>query len=748
MTDRIRRLIRVEGIVQGVGFRPFVHRVATELDLVGQVSNDAAGVVIDVEGSPDSMYALLAALHDRPPPLARIDVVHTAELACNGAQRFEIAASDAGAPPATLVAPDVATCDDCVRELFDPADRRYLYPFVNCTNCGPRFTIVCGIPYDRAATTMAGFAMCADCRREYDDVTDRRFHAQPVCCPACGPQLVWHGPGQGEPLGEAVRALRAGAVVAVKGLGGYHLAALASDAEAVGQLRSRKHREEKPFAVLCADLEQADRLAVVDEAAARALTLPERPIVILPRRADAVLGEAVAPRTGQVGVLLPYTPLHHLLARSVGEPLVLTSGNVSDEPIAYDDDDALHRLAGIADAFLTHDRGIRTRVDDSVVRVMRGAVVPVRRSRGYAPAPVRLSFDVDKGLLACGAELKNTFALARGHHAFVSHHIGDLENAETLRSFTDGIDHLGHLFDISPEVVVHDLHPEYLSTKWALEQEGVELIGVQHHHAHIASCLTDNGESGPAIGVAFDGLGFGIDATMWGGEILLADLAGFDRLGHLQPVPMPGGAQAVRQPWRMAVAWLDEVYGDDVPSDLDVVRRHEQAWPAMLSLARSALSVRTSSVGRLFDAVAAICGVRDEVAFEGQAAIELEQMARRDCGRESGDDMHVQELDGGSLVRALVEDLRRGVPGPEVSWRFHRGLAGATAAACAGAREMTGVNTVALSGGVFQNELLLRLLVDDLESRQFRVLTHRQVPPNDGGISLGQVAVGAARVSR
>ncbi len=746
-----RWLVRVEGIVQGVGFRPFVHRLATEQGLSGHVGNDAQGVVIEVQGDPARLEDFVRAVREHPPPLALIEGLTATPVPTRDTTGFRITGSDSSGAATTLVSPDMATCDDCLRELFDPADRRYRYPFLNCTSCGPRFTIVTGVPYDRARTTMASFAMCTACRREYEDPADRRFHAQPTCCPQCGPQLALvdasGAPVPQDPLEAAVQLLRDGAVLAVKGLGGYHLATIADDEAAVAALRARKHREDKPFALLCADLPAAETLVTVAPAAAALLTGPPRPIVLLPRRPGAEVAAAVAPGSRNLGVMLPYTPLHHLLVRAVACPLVLTSGNVSDEPIAYDDADARHRLAAVADAFLVHDRPIRTRTDDSVLRLVRGGPQPVRRSRGFAPAPVTLPLAVRRPVLGCGGELKNTFALARGRHAFVSHHVGDLENAETLRAFVDGVAHLRTLFAIDPEVVAHDLHPEYLSTKWALAQDDVELVAVQHHHAHVVSCLVDNGVTEPVIGVAYDGLGYGADGTLWGGEVLVADLAGFTRAAHLEPVPMPGGARAVREPWRMAVAWLHTAYGDSLPDPPAVRDRHGSRWDEVAALARSVLSPMTSSAGRLFDAVAALCGVRDAVTYEGQAAVELEQAADPD---ERGTyAMTVAEglLRGSDLVRGVVDDLRAGTPVPVVATRFHRGLVAGTARACGQVRSGTGLSTVALSGGVFQNELLTRWIVERLEHDGFRVLTHCRVPPNDGGISVGQVAVAAARTS-
>ncbi|HJY96118.1 MAG TPA: carbamoyltransferase HypF, partial [Streptosporangiaceae bacterium] len=580
----VRTAIRVEGIVQGVGFRPYVYTLATGLGLGGFVGNDVDGVFVEVEGPSAAVTEFLRKLERDPPPLARIERVTARPITPNGDTSFAIAPSApvlGSGPRRTLVSADTATCADCLRELADPDDRRYRYPFINCTNCGPRFTIVRDVPYDRPFTTMVPFTMCPACEAEYDDPADRRFHAQPTCCPACGPRLILRdragNPRPGDPLAQAAELLKAGRILAVKGLGGYHLAVDAACQPATAALRARKHREDKPFAVLAADLEQARRLAEVDQTAAGLLTSAARPIVLLPRRPDAAVAPAAAPGNRSLGVMLPYTPLHHLLVRALGRPMVLTSGNVSDEPIAYRDDDALARLAPIADAFLTHDRAIHIRTDDSVARTFRARPMLIRRSRGYVPEPVTAGAGFPRPVLACGAELKNTFCLAQGRRVFLSHHIGDLENAETLRSFTEGIEHFRRLFDIEPQVVAHDLHPEYLSTKYALDLDGVDLHGVQHHHAHIASCLADNGADGPVIGVAFDGTGYGTDGTIWGGEFLVAGLAGFERGGHLVAVPMPGGAAAIRQPWRMAAAYL----GPDAPDHLDVKRRNAERWAAV-----------------------------------------------------------------------------------------------------------------------------------------------------------------------
>jgi len=787
----IRTAVRVEGIVQGVGFRPFVYALATRLGLGGLVGNDVNGVFAEVEGQPAAVREFLRGIEEQAPPLARIDRVTTTTMVPTGTTSFEIVASDPRADDTAgsrgtagsrhaLIATDTATCADCLRELTDPADRRYRYPFINCTNCGPRFTIVKDVPYDRPLTTMAAFRMCGQCAAEYHDPANRRFHAQPTCCPACGPRLALLDaagkPAQapelsgtqlsGQVLEAAAALLRAGQVVAVKGLGGYHLAADAACEPAVAALRARKHREDKPFAILVADIAAARRLGLADDAEASLLLSPARPIVLLGRRPDADVAAAAAPGNRQLGLMLPYTPLHHLLLAAVARPLVLTSGNVSDEPIAYRDGDALERLGGIASAFLTHDRAIHIRTDDSVARTVAGRPMLIRRSRGYVPEPITVRAGFPRPVLACGGELKNTFCLAKERHAFISHHIGDLENAETLRSFTEGIEHFRRLFDITPLVVAHDLHPEYLSTKYALDLDGVDLVGVQHHHAHIASCLADNGlagdeTGGPVIGVAFDGTGYGTDGTIWGGEFLIAGLAGFQRAGHLAPVPMPGGAAAVRQPWRMAAAYLDAAHldlaGQDAAGRLAVARRNASRWDAIVAMARRQVNApRTSSAGRLFDAVAAILGVRDEISYEGQAAIELEQLADPgeanayragiSPGSQTGGAAGEPFLaSGADMVRAAVEDLTAGVPRELIAARFHNGLAALIEDGCVLLRDQHGVGTVALSGGVFQNMLLLRRSARRLRARGFRVLVHSRVPCNDGGVSLGQAVVAAAR---
>ncbi len=759
--QRVR--VRVEGVVQGVGFRPFVHRLAAELALDGFVRNDERGVVIEAEGPPERIEALLARLPAEAPPLAVVERVRGEPLDPRGEPGFTIVASAGGGAPDAQVAPDVATCTECLGELLDPADRRYRYPFINCTNCGPRFTIVRGVPYDRPQTTMAGFEMCALCAAEYHDPADRRFHAQPNACPDCGPRLRLAPAAGGDPLAAAVAALRDGAIVAVKGVGGFHLACLARDEEAVAALRARKHREEKPFALMAPDVAAARALVELDGESELLMCGRERPIVIAPRRAEGRVAVAVAPRSRELGVMLPYSPLHHLLLADLGEPLVLTSGNVSDEPIAYRDQDALERLDGIADLFLLHDRPIQTRTDDSVLR----PPVTLRRSRGYVPASLALPVSADRHVLACGAELKSTFCLARGGRAWVGHHIGDLQNLETLEAFEAGVEHFERLFAVAPAVVAHDLHPDYLSTTYALAREGVEHVAVQHHHAHLAACLAEHGERGPAVGAIFDGTGLGTDGTVWGGELLVGGLDGFQRAGHLWPVRLPGGDRAAREPWRMACAWLLAAGDDDEPQRLGTRggRADEPAppvparllgqvdrerWRAVAQLAATGVAAPiTTSAGRLFDAVAALCGLRAAVAYEGQAAMELEAACdpfeRRAYPLPTVVVDDTLRLDARVTIRAVRADLERGVPVETVAAAFHNALGDATASACARIAAARDLDTAVLSGGVFQNRRLLERTSDRLAAAGMRVLVPRRLPPNDGGIAYGQAAVAAAR---
>jgi hydrogenase maturation protein HypF len=776
-TDLERQRIVVQGIVQGVGFRPFVYGLAAGMKLAGFVRNDSEGVTIEIEGEPPTLAAFRAALQGQAPPLARIDEVLAESIEPSHETVFAILHSQSGAQRRTLISPDVATCDDCLRELLDNTDRRFGYPFTNCTNCGPRFTIVADVPYDRNKTTMREFSMCPLCQGEYDDPLDRRFHAQPNACPACGPQVCLeystlvsrrttgdHGRSSAsgaEAILEAQRLLSQGKILAIKGLGGYHLACDALDAAAVSRLRERKQREAKPFALMAPDLETARQICYVNEAEAELLQSRRRPIVLLERRPGCPVAPGIAPRHHTLGVMLPYTPLHTLLLQAFMEGrdaqrpavLVMTSGNVSDEPIAYRDDEALDRLAQIADHRLIHNRAIHMRCDDSVARIAAGGEQLFRRARGYAPEPILLKREFPVQLLACGGHQKNTFCLGKGRQAFVSHHIGDLENLETLRSFQEGIDHFQRLFDIRPEAVAFDLHPDYLATKYAFDLDSPHKIGVQHHHAHIASVMAEHGLEGPVIGVAADGSGYGRDGAVWGGEILVAGLEAFERAAHLPYVPLPGGEQAIRQPWRMAAVYLQRACGADfLVLDIPFVKELDRKrWTAMEQMIRRGLNCPpTSSLGRLFDAVAALVGVRTEAAYEGQAAIELEMRAQpaEEAYPFNVRDGDPAQLDVMPLIRAIVRDLQRAVPVPVISGRFHRTIAELLAAGCRQTRARTGLSTVALSGGVFQNRLLLEQLTAILEAKEFHVVTNRRVPPNDGGVSLGQAAVAAARLEK
>ena len=836
----LRRLrVEIRGAVQGVGFRPFVYRLATELELAGWVINDTAGVFIEVEGDEPALAEFLRRLPLEQPPRALIQSLDAAWLAPTGFEGFEIRHSANQGSKTVLVLPDIATCPDCLQEIFNPADRRHGYPFTNCTNCGPRFSIIQALPYDRPNTTMSGFVMCPACQAEYDSPPDRRFHAQPNACPVCGPRLSVIGKRlsvNGEQsdtetdhrspitdhLQTAANALRAGQIVAVKGLGGFHLMVDASNAAAVARLRQRKQRYEKPLALMVKDLAAARRLVEVDEQAAALLASAEAPIVLLPRRADAPAAANVAPGNPTLGVMLAYTPLHHLLLEEVARSetghsmegqaarsetghsmekvghsitaLVATSGNLSDEPICIDNDEAVQRLGQIADLFLVHDRPIEHHVDDSVAWIVEGQPRLLRRARGYAPLPVLLAQPAPT-ILAVGAHLKNTVALSVGRQVFISQHIGDLETAEAMAAFERVIADFLRLYEAEPAAIAHDMHPDYLSTRWAKEKDKVARwqgdkvgIAVQHHHAHLAACLAENGAAGPALGVTWDGTGYGLDGTIWGGEFLLGDAADFTRVAHLRPFRLPGGDAAVKGPRRVALALLWELYGEAALAmdELATIRALPASERLVLGqmLRRGLSAPITTSAGRLFDGVAALLGLHQQVSFEGQAAIALEYAVdEREDGayplilgtqRNSGDLRGTQGspflnssefpavppnsseflsvppsspppllLDWQPLIDALVHDLRAGVSSGMIAGRFHNGLAAAIVAVA----QAIGQPRVALSGGCFQNRLLLERTASRLRQAGFDVLLHRQVPPNDGGISLGQVAVAAARLA-
>ncbi len=750
--------VRVRGIVQGVGFRPFIYQLAKRHGLTGWVRNTNAQVEIELDGDEGALRAFLEGLRADAPPLCRIDEILSENKTFHGYATFEIVESteDEGWQS---IPPDSATCDDCLAETLDVSERRYRYPFTNCTHCGPRFTIIEKLPYDRRRTTMRGFVMCEDCRREYEDPQDRRFHAQPVACPVCGPKIWLSGGTDTEAASKdvieaCVDCLKNGQIVAIKGLGGYQLACDAMNAEAVAELRNRKRRFGKPFALMVPDAAWAKRLCKVRPAELQALESRERPIVLIKRRRDTGIAEDVAYGLDTLGVMLPYTPLHHLLMRAMDGPVVMTSGNLSEEPIAIGNQEAIERLGEIADEFLLHDRDIHARYDDSVVRSLGDAVVPIRRARGYAPAPIDLPFESSQDVLAVGAQQKNTFCLVKGSKAFLSQHIGDLENLETLEHFHSALETYRNLFRVEPQVIAHDSHPDYLSTRVAYDYPAGQAlrVAVQHHHAHIVSVMAEHGISEPVIGIAFDGTGYGTDGAVWGGELLVADWKGFERVAHLKYAPMLGGEAAIKKPYRMAAGYIWSLcrgipetefrpFIDSIPIGERIILRRQFDAEINMPL--------TSSCGRLFDAAAALLDLRREAEYEGQPAVELEAIADP-----QGDDYFpydiIREGDGwvidpAATLRALWCEYRAGRPVKWISNAFHNTVASFTLDTCKLIRDKHKLNRVMLSGGCFQSSLLTRLMVDGLDDAGFEVFTHRQVPPNDGGISLGQAVVAWAR---
>jgi hydrogenase maturation protein HypF len=765
-----RKHIQVRGIVQGVGFRPFVYNLAHSLGLTGFVFNSSSGVTIEIEGDGAAVEAFLQTLKENPPQLAEITGITVSEMAVEGSAGFSILGSREEAGEFVLVSPDAGTCDACWSDFGDPANRRYGYPFTNCTHCGPRYTILRDIPYDRAKTTMSAFTMCADCQAEYEDPRDRRFHAQPNACAVCGPSLLlvksvatgsmaaadFQDRDSLAIVRQARRLLAEGKILAVKGLGGFLLACDATNEAAVAELRRRKRRPHKPFALMVRDLAAARRLCEVSTEDEASLLSPRRPIVILPRQAEARLASGIAPGDKTTGVMLPYTPLHYLLFSDAPEiesewsALVMTSGNLSEEPIVISNHEAMLQLGGVADWFLLHNRDIATRVDDSVVRSFEGRERVLRRSRGFVPQTIDLGIELEE-VLAFGGELKNTFCLTKGRYAILSQHIGDLENYETMQFFEETLSNLKHVFRVVPRAAVYDLHPGYMSTRMALASGIEHKIGVQHHHAHIASCMAENHLRGRVLGVAMDGTGFGADGRVWGGEFLVADFAGFTRRAHLRNVLLPGGDAAVRQPWRMALTYLRDVFGQQIPGELQCFRGIDERQVALVDtmLKRRIQTVETSSCGRLFDAVAALLGVASEVTFEGQAAIALEAMA--DCGVEKRYDFEMEEgetmiLDFRPVIAAIVKDLSRGRRAGEISAIFHNTLSAAIGEMCGKIGAAEGLNRVCLSGGSFQNLYLLGRTVVELRRRGFGVFLHAQVPANDGGISLGQAMIANQRM--
>jgi len=747
--------ISVSGIVQGVGFRPFVYRQALAHGLTGFVANTSEGVAIEAQGQAAQLEEFLLALRKDAPPLAQVGEVSSVPIPLNHDSAFVLLHSTASGPVSTLISPDVAVCEDCLSEFFAPTDRRFRYPFINCTNCGPRYTIVERIPYDRPHTTMRGFVMCSTCQREYDDPANRRFHAQPNCCPVCGPQLSLVGEdgrqvaARDAALGETLRRLEAGEIVAVKGIGGFHLAVDATNRQAVKRLRQRKGREAKPLAVMVPDLATARRVCRLEAMEEQALASKERPIVLADKKDGHGLAEEVAPGYDQFGLMLPYAPLHHLLLQGQVWALVMTSANRSEEPICIENGEAVQRLSGVADCFLLHNRGIHLPCDDSVVARQAGMIRQIRRSRGFAPKPIGLA-EAGEMVLGVGAELKNTICLLKEKQAFCSQHIGDLKNLEAYRVFQQTVSQLGAIFEINPVLVVHDLHPQYLSSRWAGEQD-VPTLAAQHHHAHLAACLAENRQDGPAIGIILDGTGYGSDQTIWGGEILLGDARGYQRFGALESLPLPGGDAAVQAPWRTALSYLHAAYGDNLP-DLPFMAGHE-CGPVLTMVQKGVNSPLTSSCGRFFDAVAAMSGGRQIIQYEAQAAIELMQMAGGMLGKEgfvceTYAENAMLKISVRSLIRAVAQAVQSGMAQSEISRRFHSGLVAVFTRVAEEARRKENIKTVALSGGVFQNRFLLEGLVGSLGRAGFQVLLHNALPCNDACISLGQAVIGRAVLNK
>ena len=752
----ISKKLSVNGIVQGVGFRPFIYQLANRFALNGDVANTSNGVVIHIEGESDHVDSFCQTIEKNPPPLSKITHISISDAPQKGFSTFSIIKSQGNKSVSTLISPDVSVCKDCLSELFDPTDRRYHYPFLNCVNCGPRYTIIDDIPYDRPKTSMKQFKMCPRCRDEYENPANRRFHAQPNACPDCGPHVILYTSSREKvacenPVERAAELLKQGHLLAIKGLGGFHLAVDAENDAAVKRLRQRKGREEKPLALMSLDLETIRKYAHVRDSEETLLTSAERPIVVLKKKEPHPLSDQISPKNGYFGVMLPYTPLHYLIINAGFTALVMTSGNISEVPIAIENETAFLELEKIADYFLIHDRDIYLRSDDSIVRHAAGSTRFIRRSRGYAPSPIFLKKSVPP-ILACGAHMKNVVCLAKGKNAFLSQHIGDLENPSAEAFFRMTIDHLKRIFDIKYEIIARDLHPGYISSRYAEQQEGATLVCVQHHHAHIASCMAENRIDSPVIGVALDGTGFGPDGAAWGGEVMTADLKQFQRKASISYVPMPGSAAAIKEPWRMAVSYLYDAFGDgmnDLP--LGVMQNIDKNKIHFITkmIDRKINSPLTSSAGRLFDGVASIMGIRNAVNFEGQAAMELEMMAGELTGETypyewtiSGNE---KKLPTAPIIQGVARDMERGVALSVISARFHETMIRAFSDVCDAIGQETGINRVALSGGAFQNRLLLTGMIKELEKKGFRVFSHTLAPCNDGGISLGQAAVAAER---
>jgi len=750
----IARRLEVNGIVQGVGFRPFVYQLAKHHGIKGEVANTSLGVSLHIEGPSEDIELFHHDLSHNNPPLARITQISIHPGSVKGYNDFSITQSLNNAGTETLISPDVSICEDCLHELLDPCDRRHKYPFINCTNCGPRYTIIDDIPYDRPNTSMKHFRMCKQCRDEYDNPENRRFHAQPNACEVCGPHVDLYRNTREmisteKPVEKTAELLRQGHIVAVKGLGGFHLAADAENSDAVARLRARKHREEKPFALMSYSTDDIRKYAVVGPEDESLLLSPQRPIVILKKRPSNCISEQVSPANKNFGTMLPYTPIHYLLLGCGFAALVMTSGNMSEEPIAIDNEDAFERLSGIADFFLIHNRDIYLRGDDSIVRYAAGYTRFIRRSRGYVPTPVFLENKVPQ-ILACGAELKNTVCFTKKNTAFLSQHIGDLENAAAYEFFDETIEHMKRILNIEPEILAHDLHPDYLSTRYAVEQPDIEKVPVQHHHAHIVSCMAENMLDGQVIGLSFDGTGYGPDGSIWGGEVLVADKKDFSRKAHLSYVPMPGSSAAVKEPWRMAISYLYDAFGDAfLDLDLPVLRDIDERNVNIISemIIKRVNSPATSSLGRLFDGIASIIGMRHSVCYEGQAAMELEMIS----GEKTKEAYEYEWASGDMytilprpIISGVVNDMKKGVALSRISAKFHETLIRLFSNLCEDIRTETDLNRVALSGGVFQNEIILTGMIRALEERNFQVFTHHLVPTNDGGLSLGQAVIAAA----
>lgn len=750
--------IEITGIVQGVGFRPFIYNLARKCHLSGYVLNDTNGVEIEVEGKKSDLDEFLLQIKNVPPPQSRIVQLKVEKIPFMGYQNFVIKKSEKKDTKTVLVSPDLATCDDCLNELSDPQDRRFGYPFLNCTNCGPRLTIIQDIPYDRDKTTMAVFKMCPDCNQEYHNPQNRRFHAQPNACLACGPRLILMDNKKNivpatDPIVCSIELLKKGYTVAIKGIGGYHLACDATNKDAVSNLRKRKYREDKPFAVMAKDLKTIQRFCYVNPFEKKLLHSVRRPILLLKKKNVNLIAPDVAPFQKKWGVMLPYSPLHHLLLTKSNLILVMTSGNQSDEPLAYEDKDAFQRLNSIADYFLMHNREIYRRCDDSVTSVWKGEEMILRRARGYVPLPLKVDLNFRKHILASGAQLKNTFCLARDNFAFLSTHIGDLENFETLDFYLKEIERFKKLCSVKPEIIAHDLHPEYLSTKYALSFPNVKKIPIQHHHAHIVSCMAENKISQKVIGVAFDGTGYGEDKTIWGGEFLLADLKEYQRVAHFKYISMPGGEMAIKNPWRMALSYLYACYGENFLNlYLEFVKKLDwNKWEIIKKMLDQKINLfPTSSVGRLFDGVSVLLNWREVTNYEGQPAIELETLADENIkGKylfEITKEKDIFIIHPELVIKGVVQDLMKKEKKSQTAAKFHNTMVQIINEVCLTLRKEHDLNFVCLSGGVFQNMFLLDKTHELLTKSKFKVYTHHKVPPNDGGISLGQAVIANHRI--